>query len=72
VALSLAVWQDIGARLRNLRGDMITQWQGDIDNRALEQAITTLGSTIQMWQAARPSQQVGDVAVAAQETPQAT
>lgn len=49
------IWQDIAMRLRNVRADMIGQWQGDIDNRDIEQSINMLGNTIQAWRGAKPS-----------------
>jgi len=48
------IWQDILTRLKNLRGDMVGQWQGNLDNHAIEHAIGMLGSTIEAWQAAQP------------------
>lgn len=49
-----AIWEDLRTRLRNLRGDMIGQWQGDIDSQAIEHTITLLGNALQMWNLAQP------------------
>ena len=49
-----AIWQDILTRLKNLRGDMVVQWQGDLDNVQVQQSIQVLSSLIQTWQMAKP------------------
>lgn len=48
------IWADIRTRLHNLRGDIIGQWQGDIDNAAIEQTVTMLGATLRTWDVAHP------------------
>lgn len=53
--MSPEIWQDLATRLRNLRGDMLGQWQGDIDNRAIESTVTMLGNAVQTWGLARPA-----------------
>jgi len=49
-----AIWGDLRTRMRNLRADMIGQWQGDIDNASLEHAIVLLGQVVQTWEGANP------------------
>lgn len=51
-----AIWNDILLRIKNLRGDMIGQWQGDIDNRAIEQSTLILGTLIRSWEMAEPKE----------------
>lgn len=52
--MTLEIWQDIGTRLRNLRADIVGQWQGDMDNLAIEHTVMGLGAAIQRWNDARP------------------
>ena len=43
------IWNDIRTRIRNLRADMMGQWQGDI-----EQSVTLMGNVTRMWKLSRP------------------
>ena len=49
-----AIWDDLRIRLHNLRGDMVGQWQGDLDNVAIERTIMGLGAALQLWALAEP------------------
>lgn len=49
------IWADLRVRMWNLRGDMIGQWQGALDNRAVEQTIMLLGAAINQWELAQPA-----------------
>lgn len=55
--ISPEIWQDIRTRIGNLRGDLVGQWQGDLDNIAIEQTVTMLTSSLRMWEQARPTVQ---------------
>ena len=48
------IWNDIKTRLRDVRVAMIGQWQGDIDNRGMEQTISLLGNVLVTWELVKP------------------
>lgn len=52
--MTLAIWQDIKTRLLNLQADMVGQWQGDLEDVNVEQAIMSLGNVIRQWELAKP------------------
>lgn len=54
------IWNDLRTRLNNLRADMIVQWQGDLYNREVENSVNLMGSTIQMWEQAKPQHTEGE------------
>lgn len=53
--MTIEIWQDMRTRMENLRGDMVGQWQGDLDNTSIEHAVSMLGNTIRMWDQAKPA-----------------
>lgn len=52
--MTTEIWNDLLVRMRNLRGDLIGQWQGDLDNKAIEQTLMTLGNAMHIWEDAKP------------------
>lgn len=54
MAIDPAIWADIQTRIKNLRGDLVGQWQGDLENGAIERTIMHIGIAIQTWDEARP------------------
>ena len=62
------IWQDILTRIKNLRGDMIGQWQGDLDNADIELTVSHLGTAIRQWEQANPAKTAGPVFAAATPT----
>ena len=52
------IWQDLKIRLENVRADMVGQWQGELENHAIEQSVMVLGTAIVQWTQAEPVQTV--------------
>jgi hypothetical protein len=48
------IWQDIATRIHNLHGDVVGQWQGDLDNATIGNTASMLGTVRAMWEGAKP------------------